>query len=223
MGTDAHGGGLLSISPIRRKGAIQRCALGMLATVALLSGCYQFLPSRGGGQTAFSAPRMIQPADVMVPDGYRVEAVASGLTFPTGIAFDGAGNPYVTESGYSYGEVFLKPRLLRILPDGSTQTIAEVPGNGPWNGVAWHEGAFYVAEGGALEGGRILRIVPGQPPVPLAEGLPSIGDHHTNGPVIGPDGWIYFGQGTATNSGVVGTDSHEFGWLERHPRFHDVP
>ena len=58
---------------------------------------------------------------------------------------------------------------------------------------------------------------------PLAEGLPSLGDHHTNGPVVGTDGKIYFGQGTATNSGVVGIDNATFGWLKRHPGFHDVP
>lgn len=33
-------------------------------------------------------------------------------------------------------------------------------------------------------------------------GLPSWGDHHNNRVVFGPDGYMYFGQGTATNSGV---------------------
>jgi glucose/arabinose dehydrogenase len=49
-----------------------------------------------------------------------------------------------------------------------------------------------------------------------------MGDHHTNGPVI-RDGYLYFGQGTATNSGVVGIDNAEFGWLKRKPDFHDIP
>src|SRR5438105_693642 len=43
------------------------------------------------------------------------------------------------------------------------------------------------------------------------------------GPVVGPDGFVYFGQGTATNSGVVGPDDARFGWLYRHPNFHDIP
>lgn len=51
----------------------------------------------------------------------------------------------------------------------------------------------------------------------------TLGDHHTNGPVVGPDGSIYFGVGTATNAGFVGADNAEFGWLARHPQFHDVP
>src|SRR4029434_7539882 len=50
----------------------------------------------------------------------------------------------------------------------------------------------------------------------------SRGDHHTNGPVV-HDGWVYFGQGTATNAAVVGPDNASFGWLRRFPEFSDVP
>ena len=58
---------------------------------------------------------------------------------------------------------------------------------------------------------------------PLIDGIPSIGEHHTDRPVVGPDGWIYFGIGSATNSGVVGPDDARFGWLKRFPDFHDIP
>ena len=57
--------------------------------------------------------------------------------------------------------------------------------------------------GGVLSGG--LRD--------LVTGLPSLGDHHNNQIAAGPDGKIYFGQGVATNSGVVGVDNFVFGWL----------
>ena len=30
--------------------------------------------------------------------------------------------------------------------------------NGPWTGMSYHQGAFYVSEGGEIEGGRILRV-----------------------------------------------------------------
>ena len=46
-------------------------------------------------------------------------------------------------------------------------------------------------------------------------GLPSRGDHHNNQLTVGPDGKLYFGQGTATNSGVVGLDSFHMGWLAK--------
>lgn len=41
--------------------------------------------------------------------------------------------------------------------------------------------------------------------------------------VVGPDGKLYFGQGTATNSGVVGLDNREVtGWLTQNPQVHDI-
>lgn len=197
-------------------------AAACLAALPLLTGCYVMRPSRGGAQAEFTEPRVVDARDVAVPEGYRVEVVAAGLTFPTGVAFDDAGVPHVVESGYAYGEVWTTPRLLR-LDGGRWSVVAEGGRNGPWTGVAFHDGAFFVAEGGVLEGGRILRVERDGSARVLVDGLPSHGDHHTNGPAVGPDGWIYFGQGTATNSAVVGEDNAEFGWLARRPDFHDVP
>ena len=74
-----------------------------------------------------------------------------------------------------------------------------------------------------MDGGRILRITREGAITPIVENLPSTGDHHTNGAIVGPDGAIYFGQGTATNSGVVGEDNFQFGWLKRKSDFHDTP
>lgn len=188
----------------------------------LLAGCWSILPSKGGGQTGFQGRRATDPADVALPEGYSAEVVASGFTFPTGVAFDDRGGIYVLEAGYSYGEVWTTPRLLRVNPGGSP-TVVATGENAPWNGVVFHGGAFYIADGGEKAGGRILRVTPDGRINPVVEGLPSLGDHHTNGPAVGSDGWLYFGQGTATNSGVVGPDNHEFGWLKRHPDFHDIP
>ena len=49
------------------------------------------------------------------------------------------------------------------------------------------------------------------------------GDHHTSGPAVGPDGHLYFGQGTMTNAAVVGEDNERLGWLSRFPERHDLP
>jgi len=195
------------------------------AVLALASSscAYSARPAKGGGLDVKPNPqRPFDAADILVPDGYVVEPVAAGLTYPTGIAFDDKGAMFVVESGYAYGEDFTKPRIVEVQPGGNLREVA-AGGNGPWNGIAYHGGAFFVSEGGESDGGRILRITPEGNITALVSGLPSQGDHHTNGPAVGPDGLVYFGQGTVTNSAVVGQDNLEFGWLKRHPELHDVP
>lgn len=203
-------------------GELVRLTTAVVTSIAL-AGCYSMRPSSGGGQASFTPPRQVSPADVALPPGYRIEVVATGLTFPTGVAFDPAGTPHVVEAGYSYGEVFTVPRLLRIEAGGRQVELARGEKNGPWTGVDFSGGHFYIAEGGQLEGGRILRVDERGRITRLVDNLPGMGDHHTNGPVVGPDGRLYFGQGTATNSAVVGPDNAQFGWLKRFPRFHDIP
>jgi glucose/arabinose dehydrogenase len=188
----------------------------------LAQSCYRVRKSNGGGQIDAVQTRNITAGDIAVPKGYRIEPVASGLTFPTACTFDEKGTLYVIEAGYSYGEVWTEPKLLQVDGNGKTTLIAKGTRNGPWTGVTWHNGAFYVAEGGELEGGKILKITKEGAITSLLSELPSIGDHHTNGPVV-KDGYVYFGQGTATNASVVGADNKEFGWLLRRKDFHDIP
>lgn len=205
---------------------ILRLGVTLLLAALTAAGCWRALPTYGGGSessTANPGERNVKPSDVELPDGYSIEAVAQRLDFPTAVVFDGEGRLHVVESGYSYGEVFGEARLLRLNLMGTVERVIATSQNGPWNGAVFHDGAFFVAEGGVRDGGRILRITPEGDVRAIVEGLPSLGDHHTNGPAAGPDGKIWFGQGTATNSGVVGDDNKDFGWRERHPEFHDVP
>lgn len=197
----------------------------LLGSLLALTGCYNlFARGTGGEESRHLAARTPDPADVAVPSGYRVEVVASGFTFPVAVTFDGEGSPVVLEAGYSYGEVFTTPRLVKIERDGKKRVLTEGKPGGPWTGVVYRDGAFYVADGGESRPGRILRIAEeGGEPTELVTGLPTLGDHHTNGPALGPDGKLYFATGTATNSGVVGEDNFQFGWLKRYPDFHDVP
>lgn len=194
----------------------------MLLLVGSLTGCYRMRASKGGGQIRHIPPRTVNAADITLPAGYKAEPVAEGLTFPSAITFDNNGNAYVIETGYSYGEEWTEPKLLQLKADGSTTTIATGSRNGPWTSVTFYKGAFYVAEGGQADGGKILRITPKGEITTLVSGLPSVGDHHTDGVVI-KDGYIYFGQGTATNAGVVGEDNAAYGWLLRKKNFHDIP
>jgi glucose/arabinose dehydrogenase len=197
-------------------------AILLIFSIVIITGCYRMRASKGGGQIKDIPSRTININDIALADGYKIEAVTTGLTFPSAAAFDDAGNLYVVEAGYSYGEVWTEPKLLRVDTGGKITTIAKGTKNGPWTGITWHNGSFYVAEGGEMDGGRILKITKDGTITLIVSNLPSVGDHHTDGLVV-KDGYIYFGQGTATNSAVVGEDDAEFGWLKRKKEFHDIP
>jgi hypothetical protein len=124
---------------------IQRHAVAVTLMSVALGGCLDLRPSRGGGETAFDPPRRIRVEDVALPSGYTIELVARGLTFPTGIGFDDTGRPHVIEAGYAYGEIWRTPRLLRLVEGGRFEVVAEGSHNGPWTGVAFHDGMFFVA------------------------------------------------------------------------------
>lgn len=203
------------------------CSFGFASVLIVLTGCYSMRSSQGGGEVEVaggkgsSAVRSVQPRDVALPPGYRIEAVATGLNMPSGVAFGPTGQVFVVESGYAYGETFDVPRVLALGPEGERKIIA-TGANPPWTGVAFQQGDLYVAEGGAKQPGRILRVsLAGEISV-LIDQLPTRGDHHTNGPLFGPDGKLYFAQGTMTNSGVVGVDNFQYGWLSRSRQLHDI-
>src|SRR4051812_18000065 len=105
--------------------------LAIFSSLLLGLGSMGCSTSNGGGQTKFEPPRTVNPSDVQVPAGYRVEVVAEHLNFPTGVAFDDKGQPFVIEAGYSYGEAWDTPRLLRIEPGGQATQIATGDG-APW-------------------------------------------------------------------------------------------
>jgi glucose/arabinose dehydrogenase len=205
---------------------MHRVSVQAILLLILLSftttACYRMRKSSGGGQIEKIPQRTINAGDIAIHPGYKIEPVATGLTFPTAVTTDEEGGLYVIESGYSYGEVFGEPKLFRVEADGRTTLIAKGDRNGPWSGITFHDDAFYVAEGGAMTGGRILRITKDGAITALISNLPTYGDHHTNGAVI-KEGFIYFALGTATNSGIVGEDNAKFGWLSRRKDFHDIP
>ena len=204
------------------------CACAVAVAALTVGGCFSARGSQGGGETEVpgtrgsSVARSASAAGIALPPGYRIAAVAEQLNMPTGVAFDREGGVFVVEGGYAYGETFDTPRVLRI-GTGGQHTVVATGSNPPWNGIVFHEGNFYVSEGGAKEPGRIVRVTPNGELSAVVEGLPSRGDHHTNGPAIGSDGQLYFTQGTRTNSGIVGVDHHDYGWLKRAPELHDVP
>lgn len=173
-----------------------------------------------------------QPTDTFryrLEDGYRLERVLGNLTFPTSVAFDDTGRVYVVDGGFAYGPTYTPARILRLPAEwqaskaasdaaADAEVICREGLAGPVTGIAFHDGRLYVAHRG-----RISIVGPDGLPQDILSGLPSHGDYQNNKVVFGPDGQLYFGQGTATNSGVVGLDNHRYGWPRRNPGFCDLP
>src|SRR4051812_44445493 len=95
-----------------------------------------------------------------VPGATRLiaEGVAEGLDFPTSAAFADDETLYVAESGLPFGGARPGGRIVQIGSDGSRKSALEGL-RAPVNGLAWHDGGFYISEGGFP--GRISRWTPG--------------------------------------------------------------
>lgn len=169
--------------------------------------------------TAGEAPTTAVDPDsgkAKVAAGLRAEVAVRGLSYPTSIEVVGE-DLYLAEGGMAPGDDTARPRILKVSPSGQVETVISDGLRAPVNDLLWHAGTLYIAHRGAIS-----RLTSDRRLEDLVTGLPSDGDHHTNQMTIGPDGWLYVGQGTATNSGVVGYDNEIQGWLGKHPTVHDV-
>ena len=162
------------------------------------------------------------PSDILLPEGFTADLVAGGFSAPVHASFGPDGNAYVTESGHKSGSA---PRVYRVDPaSGSKELLVELAGQratptGAATGTVWHGGSLYLANTDS-----VLRIEPATGEISeVVSGLPGLGDHQTNHPVVGPDGRLYWGQGCVTNMGVVGADNFGYEWLAKHPEVCDVP
>ncbi|HEX6553195.1 MAG TPA: hypothetical protein VF026_10570 [Ktedonobacteraceae bacterium] len=153
-------------------------------------------------------------------NGEGFELVADGFSFPTSLAFDEKGMTYVAESGLPFGGAPAGGRIWSISPDGKRSFLAGGL-RPPVNGLTFYQGGLYVSEGG--HPGRISRFDLDGHQTVILDNLPGPGNYHTNMVAFGPDGKLYFSQGAMTNTGIVGLDAYELGWLRRLPHAHDLP
>src|SRR5215216_7368810 len=92
-------------------------------------------------------PRSYNPDDILLPEGYVAEVVASGFNTPVHCCFDDEGYCYVVESGHKIDVV---PRILKVDPrTGAQETFFTFP-EAKWmkvgavTGACWHKGYLYV-------------------------------------------------------------------------------
>ncbi len=154
-----------------------------------------------------------------LPDGYTIHPLLWNLSLPTSVTFDNEGNMYLAEAGFAYGGLKPMPKIIKIANDGTMSILTDRGLNGPVNDIEYHNGKLYVSHRGIISTVDVNTHLKED----IIVGLPSTGDHHNNEIEFGPDGRLYWGQGTATNSGVVGIDNYHFGWLQTASDFHDKP
>lgn len=186
----------------------------------LLIGCAAPKTSVPVGVYPKDKPTVLEPDALAasVPPGYKVEVFMKDLVWPTSIEFDDDGNVYVAEAGYAYGDPFAPAQVFRITRNGEITRLSD-KFLGPITDLLYHEGKLFVSYKG-----KISLLTMDGTVTDLVTGLPSYGDHHNNQMTVGPEGKIYFGQGTVTNSGVVGLDNvYPYVWLMLWPDLHDVP
>jgi glucose/arabinose dehydrogenase len=156
-----------------------------------------------------------------IEDGYKLELIASGFTYPTSIAFDEPGNVFISESG-SFGQasVLGGGKIKRVFPNGEVTTLAS-GFESPLTGITIHKGIFYASCGG--DSGKIFRAAPDENWEEIVSGLPTGGDHHISNIVFDLQDKMYFANGTYTNSSVAGPDGWRAGWLTYNDGRHDIP
>lgn len=153
--------------------------------------------------------RELDPNRISVPEGYQIEVFAQGLNAPIGMVFTETGDMLIGDSGITT----MNPQVIRI-SNGNVEVVAD-GFNVPLTGINYKNGHIYVSHRGV-----ITIINPDGTRQDIISGLPSYGDFSNNRVEFGSDEKIYFGQGTATNSGVVGLDNS---WVLDHPYFRDYP
>lgn len=146
---------------------------------------------------------MVNANAVAVPEGYAIEPLVVGLSFPIDLAFSEDGTMYISEGGSTWPtRPAPPPRILSIAPDGTADVFARTIMPGP-RGMEVHDGGLYVS----FKGGYFSEIhrfdLKTREETIIIDRMPDGGWHEPGGPRFGPDGLMYFGQGSVSLQGVV--------------------
>src|SRR3954471_8631527 len=164
----------------------------------------------------------IDARDVEVPEGYSVEVIMAGLSFPCGLTFAEDGTIFIAEGGTTWPtRPWLPSRLLRLTSNGEVDLLA-IEEEGGLRGLCAKDGFVYASAKGGYAS-RLLKIdaKSGERTV-LFDKMPDGGWHEPGGPVFGPDGLMYFGQGSVSQNGVALPQGFTVD-MAKHPHAHDVP
>jgi glucose/arabinose dehydrogenase len=202
------------------------CRAAIVPLVVALAGCHN-LALKGLDQAQLSGAESHPAPDIQVPDGFRAVRIVQGLDYPSAIAFDDTGRLYILES-HTVPVPLTKRRILKVVKEhleevelrGDAAPTGEIA-----VGLTFHEGWLYFSH--EEKDGRfgVSRVRPeGGTVEAVLRGLPTQGDHDVNYLVFDRQGTLYFGLGSATNSGIVSSHDPVNGkWLKAHPEAREIP
>jgi hypothetical protein len=201
----------------------------LMSLLSTLTGCL-----RGPVIIPAAQRKPVDRALVDYPDGV-LEEVARNLTGAVDCEVDAQGNLIIAESGDNELLTGSEPHIFGIRPDGTQFQIypssrpIRVPFDlvktgfrvyGPIGGIclAPEAGKVYVAHRDGDGNGVITLFGYDGSHTTINAAIPCQGDHALSDLAIG-GGRLWFGVGSATNSGVVGTDN--WYWVKKYPDFCD--
>src|SRR5687768_542243 len=206
------------------------CALAISALLVLgaSTGC-----KRGPAVLPAEGQTIIDRTLVEYPAGTELKPFITGLTAPSAMTFDNEGSLIIAESGIDGRN----PRIYGFRQDGTyfdiypfgrrLPSIFGIGGGGfriygPIGGMTFTNGKLYVTHRDVNSRGVVTALGYDGTHQTIVADLPAQGDHAVTDIVLNPrDGRLYFGVGTATNSGVVGLDNMR--WLRRQRSIADQP
>jgi glucose/arabinose dehydrogenase len=228
---------MLPMDMLLGRGLSYLCRGILLALVVVVSGCI-----RGPAILAPHQQQVIDRSVVEYPPGYELRTFVEHLTAPSAIAFDpdafsGKGAILIAESGiggkdtrifgYTKGEHDYFDKYFEIYPrDVRVPSFGLIrPGfvvKGPIGGMTVAQGKIFVTHRDFDDNGVVTAFDYSGGHKTIASDFPAQGEHSLTDIVVKGDR-VYFGLGAATNSGVVGPDDWQIGWVKKHPKFSDQP
>ncbi len=181
---------------------------------------------RVGCGTADTPPFFAEDLIMEVPEGFKVEKLASGLHLPTTATWDDEGNMFVAEAGGGLFPNQLAPmRIVQIMEDGSRVETVNLDNRGIQPaivGLLWHEGWFYFTHRAEDLTGAVSRVNKSNQLELVLKGIiDSKAEHQINDIKVGPDGFMYVAVGLAGNAAVVGLDLTPY--VMKSPDLHATP
>jgi len=165
--------------------------------------------------------------EIRTPAGFRAVLVAEGFNYPSGMTWDGGGRLYVLES-HTVPIPTLEPKILRV-ERGGLRKVEIGGGDAPTGkqavGLSFRDGWLYWSHEQKDGTWGITRVpVEGGRAEAVVRGIPTRGDHWINYLEFDREGALWFGAGSATNSGVVSShDPVDLKWLKERPDARDIP